>query len=85
MDESPPETHSFVVRIWEKKGGRSEDASWRGSVTHVGTGDRLYLESLRQLPEFLSPYVDEIGGQIDFHSRLCFWVSSTLMPWRSDS
>lgn len=76
MDEPPPEVHSFVVKIWAKevKDPRS-DASWRGSVTHVGTGERRYIQRLMQIPYFIAPYVNEIGDALDLRSRLCLWIT----------
>lgn len=75
MDEPLPDTSSFVVRIWPKKVEDSrQDASWRGSVTHVETGKRLYLKSLMDIPEFIAPYVVDAGGDLDLRTRLWLWM-----------
>lgn len=75
--KEPPHTDSFVVKIWAKKVEDSgRDASWRGSVTHVETGERLYLERLTQIPSFLAPYVLEAGGELDVRTLLFLWLVS---------
>jgi len=77
MDGPPPNTHSFVVRIWPKQVENAEyDASWRGSITHVETGERLYLEGLLEVPTFIAPFILEAGGTLDWRSRLLLWVVS---------
>lgn len=75
--KEPPQTNSFVVKIWAKRVEDSErDASWRGSVTDVETGERLYLERLSQIPGFLAPYVLEAGGELDIRTLLFLWLVS---------
>jgi hypothetical protein len=77
MDSPPPNTHSFVVRIWPKRvEGVGEDASWRGSITHVEAGERRYLEDLIEVPRFIAPYIIEAGGTLDWRSRLLLWRAS---------
>lgn len=77
MDEPHPNGHSFVVKVWPKKVEDSDrDASWRGSVTHVKTGERRYLESLTEVPGVIAPYVVENGGTLDLRTRLCLWMES---------
>jgi hypothetical protein len=77
MDEPPSNVHSFVVKVWPKKVEDSgRDASWRGSVTHVETGERVYLESLVEVPGAIAPHVVEAGGTLDFCTRLCLWMES---------
>ncbi len=81
MDEPPPTAHSFVVKVWPKKVEDSgRDASWRGSVTHVETGERVYLESLVEVSSVIAPYVVENGGTIDLRTRLCLWMASLALP-----
>jgi hypothetical protein len=76
MGKSPPQTHSFVVKVWEKEGGAQQGGvPWRGSITHVGTGERLYLENLREVSGFLAPYVRDLGGALDLRTRLCLWLT----------
>lgn len=71
MDDSPPDRHSFVIKIWAKEvENPREDTAWRGSVTHVGSGRRLYLESLVQVSAFIAPYLVELGGSLDLRTRL---------------
>lgn len=66
MDDRPLQAHSFIVKVWSKRvDDASQDATWRGSVTHVESGERLYLKRLVQIPGFIAPFVSEVGGTID--------------------
>jgi len=77
MDGPPPDTHSFVVRVWPKRVENAEgDAPWRGSITHVETGERRYLEGLIEVPAFIAPYILEAGGTLDWRSRVLLWVAT---------
>ena len=77
MDEPPP-AHSFVVKVWAKRvEDASQDASWRGSITHVESGERVYLDRLMQVPEYLAPYVIEVGGALDLWTRLYLRLASS--------
>lgn len=86
MGESPPQTHSFVVKVWEKEGRVSQGGvPWRGSITHVGTGKRRYLENLREVSGFLVPYVRDLGGALDLRTRLCLWLTLGATVRESES
>lgn len=46
---------SFIVRIWGEPGARAEDGlCWRGSVEHVGTGQRRYFHDFAVLNQFIA-------------------------------
>ncbi|MGH7728455.1 MAG: hypothetical protein ACREM2_06670 [Vulcanimicrobiaceae bacterium] len=49
--------HLFVVRMWQEAGDGSR-TPWRGSVEHVGTGERRFFSSLVDLTEFLAGRVE---------------------------
>ncbi len=71
---SVPESQSFVVKIWrEEVRDPRRDVAWRGSVTHAGGKDRQYLESLPQVVTFIAPYVEQMGGSLDYATRLLLW------------
>ncbi len=48
------DTHSFVIRIWhEEVDGEGRATIWRGSVNHVGSNQRLYVDTLEQIARFI--------------------------------
>jgi len=51
----PPDTHSFVVKIWIEHQPRH--AVWQGQVTHVPSGQRRTFRSLSTLNAFITPYL----------------------------
>jgi len=82
--EPPPPSHSFVVKIWAKEGKDSgRDGAWRGRVTHVHSGEHQYVENLLQISALLVPYVTQMGGQVDLHTRLCLWLAASSSARRS--
>jgi hypothetical protein len=42
----------FVVRMWYERSGL-QASEWRGSVTHIGSGQRWYFSELAQLNDFI--------------------------------
>ena len=53
---------SFIVRIWreptEYEGAIPE---WRGSIEHVGTGQRAFFRDLDAIATFMKPHLETIG------------------------
>ena len=48
------DTYSFVVRIWhEALDGDGRIVAWRGSIDHVGSGERAHFDDLDQMLEFI--------------------------------
>lgn len=84
MEEVSPKPHSFVVKVWaEEVVDARRDPSWRGYITHVGTGERLYLKSLLQVPGFMAPFVEDLGGSLDVRTRMCLWMAPPASRHRS--
>lgn len=59
-------SHSFVLKIWIEDAGSETDAAyWRGHITHVPSGERRYFQDLNGLLEFLIPYLEGMGIQVE--------------------
>lgn len=57
------DTHSFIVRIWHEALDREGNIiAWRGSIDHVGGGDRFYFDDLDRLVQFMREQVG-LNGQ----------------------
>lgn len=81
MNNPPPEAHSFVVKVWAKEvEDPNADTTWRGQVTHVGSGERQYVESLMDISGVLAPHVHELGGTLDPFTRLFLLLSELEGP-----
>ena len=60
-----PAPQSFIIKIWiEETAAESGEATWRGSITHVASGDRRYLHDLRGIAAFIVPYLAEMGVEV---------------------
>ncbi len=44
------QNHSFILRI--RREGQAEDA-WRGSIEHVGSGQRFFFQDLNSIIDFI--------------------------------
>ena len=52
-------SHPFIVRIWlEEKARGARGVRWRGHITHVPSGERLYLQDLDDITAFVMPYME---------------------------
>jgi hypothetical protein len=55
---------SFIVRLWLDEGdGASGDAAWRGSITHVPSGDHRYVKGFDEIASFMFKYVEQMGAR----------------------
>jgi hypothetical protein len=67
MDElnEQSEIHSFIVRLWveETETGKNPPV-WHGHITYVSSGERHYIRSLNEIPEFIQTHLDLNGGEI---------------------
>ncbi|HZD11180.1 MAG TPA: hypothetical protein VE553_07545 [Candidatus Binatia bacterium] len=63
--------HSFVVKIWlEEAEDEAHRAVWRGHITHVRSGKRVYFQDLGAMISFLVPYLGEMGVRMGLRWRL---------------
>lgn len=59
MDTPEATVYSFIVKIWlEGTGDEPRPAGWHGYITHVPSGERLYLRDLGDIANFIKPYVE---------------------------
>jgi hypothetical protein len=57
---------SFIVKIWVEEKREGEEAPpWRGSITHVVTGERRYIKSLNEITRYFKMYLLGIGISFD--------------------
>jgi hypothetical protein len=45
---------------------------WRGHITHVPTSQRLYVQDLREIIQFIAPYLGQMGIEV-------------TLPWPDES
>ncbi len=61
-----PNTHSFIVRIWlEPREIAGATVEWRGVIEHVASGERLYINDVDRIAEFIAPYLEEMGVRVE--------------------
>ena len=61
MESFEEDTQTFIVRFWresrELEGARP---IWRGSVEHLPSGQRVYVNNLKEAESFMSFFVPQI-------------------------
>jgi hypothetical protein len=71
MDSIEATSHPFILRIWlEEPAEGTHPAKWRGHITHVPSGKRLYIDDLNQIREFVTLYLADMGVTSGLHHRL---------------
>jgi hypothetical protein len=56
-------TFSFVVRIWyEGTGSDRRSPVWRGSIEHVGDGQRRYFVNLDEIAHYITEHVGPLDS-----------------------
>ena len=71
-DDDLPEVNlqSFIVKIWvEETGDSASTTPWRGSITHVVTGERRYVKSLEEITKYFRVYLQGIRSESDPERR----------------
>lgn len=57
-----PHSQSFIVKVWVEHGAGGTDAArWRGHVTNVMSGKRVYTQRLDELPLIIMPCLQSMG------------------------
>lgn len=54
-------TAAFIVRIWCESRESPGAEVWRGSIEHVGSGQRAYFRELDAVTRFLQPHIEAFG------------------------
>jgi hypothetical protein len=68
MEAFEASTQSFVVKIWvEDPADDADDVVWRGHITHVVSGERIYFKSLEEIQTFMDRYLASDDGADLFH------------------
>jgi hypothetical protein len=78
------QTASFIVRIWREQGdygGGSRE--WRGSIEHVGSGQKSFFRDLNAIAAFMNPYLESLG--IDLGDSFWERMSSSLTAPDADT
>lgn len=53
---------AFIVRVWCESGETpGEVRAWRGSIEHVGSGERTFFTELDGVITFMKPHLVRLG------------------------
>jgi len=85
MSEEEPVTtssapQSFIIKFWLEETTEGERrAAWRGHITHVPSGERGYVRRLDDILDFISPYLEAMGGEVERRRRFWVWLSQKFV------
>jgi hypothetical protein len=68
--------HTFIVKIFlEETPEGTDEALWRGHITHVLSGERKsFQQNLAEIVVFIRPYIEEMGGTKNSRFKLNQWI-----------
>jgi len=71
MDPFEANTHVFIVRIWlEPRDSATATPEWRAVIEHAPTRQQRYLNDLNVIPEFIKPYLQQMGVKFGWRERI---------------
>lgn len=66
---------SLILRVWLKGDDENHKGiSWRGQITHVSSGESLYIKDLEGIIVFLIHFLRTLGARISWGWRLLRWL-----------
>lgn len=75
MDLFEAHTQSFVIKIWlEETAEEGDQVIWRGHITQVPSGERLYLKDLDDILTFIAPFLEKMDVRLGIRWRLRNWL-----------
>ena len=71
MNEQEPASQSFIIKVWiEEKSSASSQDVWRGHIVAVSNGEKRYLQDLDDIPDFIAPYIEDMGVGLGVGQRI---------------
>jgi hypothetical protein len=59
---SEADIHSFIVRIWrEEPTSKADQRIWRGHITPIPQGERVYFKDLDEIPQCITNLLKTLG------------------------
>lgn len=84
MDLYESNTHPFIVKIWlEETAVEAGQATWRGHITHVPSGERRPVKDLDDIVAFIVPYLEAMGVEFGVRWRMKRWLKRWKLYWRA--
>ena len=72
MDPHRFDSHSFVIKLWiEQTAEEADEALWAGRISHVCSNDHRYVRHLRDVIDYLGPYLLDLGVAVDDPTLQC--------------
>lgn len=81
MEPSDQQSHSFIVKVWSERTGRSaQNRAWRGRITHVPSGERRSIQRIEEIGMFMTPYLIQLGLRVSWSHRLLHLILHRRRP-----
>lgn len=76
MDTLESTSQSFIIKVWiEDSAEKGDNGVWHGHITHVTSGKRHYMKNLKEIQDFIAPYLEEMGVQSGIRLRIRSWFT----------
>ena len=75
MDFAESQLHSFIIKLWlEDVAEDGNQPMWGGQIKHVPGGEQRHVRNLEEITDFIKPYLESMGVELDSCARLCRWM-----------
>ncbi|MCB9076744.1 MAG: hypothetical protein H6631_04080 [Anaerolineaceae bacterium] len=76
MTVSEHKRQGFIIRIWyEPREIEGAPPQWRGSIESTQEGDRQYIKSLDEIVNFILPYLEKMGVEVEMDWWFQQWLN----------
>ena len=81
--EDSTDTLSFIVKLrQDSDASRPQSSAWRGQVTIVPSGERLYASRIDELPTLLACQIKQSGIRLGWIWRLRIMLYGWRRAWK---
>lgn len=75
VEEPEVQFQTFVLKLWvEEVDEETGQVTWRGHITHVASGERRYINEIRNIVEFTALYLERARAEPRMDGRMSQWL-----------
>ena len=80
IDSLESQRQSFIVKVWVEDPVGFDQTNWRGHITHVPSGERMYIQDLNGITRFIGKYLRQMGVQVKLRQQLSNRLKRLFRP-----
>ncbi len=68
MSGRKPTNQAFVLRLW-REDDEADSGIWRGWIQHVGSGEKIFVQNLQDLLDFIERHFGALANAYRFEDK----------------